>query len=53
MTCKRCGEHTPRLTLSQIHCPRCEQEVQTIIALDARRRAPRFSVGKSYDRYAR
>lgn len=26
MTCKRCGIHTPRLTLTQRYCPVCERE---------------------------
>jgi len=31
MTCLRCGEMTPRLTLSQIHCPRCQREVAALL----------------------
>jgi NMD protein affecting ribosome stability and mRNA decay len=31
MTCHRCGEHTPRLTLSQRYCPRCEREVAALL----------------------
>lgn len=42
MTCLRCGERTPRLTLTQVHCPRCEREIAAIVAADAKRRTPRF-----------
>lgn len=42
MTCTRCGDHTPRLTLSQRRCPPCERQVAAIIAADTRRREPRF-----------
>jgi hypothetical protein len=52
MTCKRCGETTPRLTLTQTHCPRCQREVEAIVAADTRRRMPRFSVAKSLDRWS-
>jgi len=31
MTCHRCGETTPRLTLKQIHCPRCDREVTALL----------------------
>jgi len=31
MKCLRCGEQTPRLTVHQIHCPRCAVEVATLI----------------------
>lgn len=27
MLCKRCGQHTPRLTLTQRYCPLCQREV--------------------------
>jgi hypothetical protein len=30
VTCHRCHESTPRLTLSQIHCPQCEREVEAL-----------------------
>lgn len=44
--CARCGMDTPRCTVDQRHCPQCAREVANIVSLDARRRAPRFSVGK-------
>lgn len=44
MQCARCGADTPRLTLTQRRCPPCEAQVQALIALDAKRRAPRFPV---------
>lgn len=31
MTCHRCNESTPRLTLSQVHCPRCDREVAVLL----------------------
>ena len=31
MTCHRCNETTPRLTLSQVHCPRCDREVAVLL----------------------
>lgn len=46
MTCKRCATDTPRLTLTQRYCPPCEREVTERVAADARRRTPRFSIGK-------
>lgn len=52
MNCKRCGQQTPRFTLTQRYCPVCEREVAGIVERDARRRAPRFSAPKSYDRFA-
>lgn len=40
--CHRCGEQTPRLSVAQVHCPRCAVEVAAIIEADTRRRTPRF-----------
>ena len=51
MTCKRCGEHTPRLSLNQTHCPRCAVEVANLIASDEKRRH-RFTFAKPLDRSA-
>ncbi len=45
MTCARCGEYTPRLTIAQRYCPQCAREVAAIIALDERRRT-RFRFAK-------
>jgi predicted amidophosphoribosyltransferase len=39
VTCLRCGQGTPRLTADQIHCPRCERELE---ALYAPQTAPRW-----------
>jgi hypothetical protein len=50
--CLRCNEPTPRLSLNQTHCPPCEREVARLIEADTRRRQPRFSVGKSLDRWS-
>lgn len=41
--CLRCGDRTPRLSVDQIHCPRCAAEVATLIVADERRRTPRFA----------
>lgn len=32
MTCLRCGTQTPRLTLTQRHCPPCGREVARLTA---------------------
>jgi uncharacterized protein with PIN domain len=42
MTCLRCGEHTPRLTLSQLHCPRCQREVAALVRLAVRGFVPEW-----------
>jgi rRNA maturation protein Nop10 len=42
MTCRRCGEHTPRLTLSQAHCPRCEREVAALLPHPAKGFVPEW-----------
>ena len=39
MTCRRCGEQTPRLTLTQRYCPRCEREMTRSVP-EWRRRLP-------------
>lgn len=31
MICLRCGQHTPRLSVDQIHCPRCAVEVAALV----------------------
>ena len=41
--CARCGQRVPRLTATQRRCPKCEGEVQAIVAADARRRTARFA----------
>lgn len=46
MICARCRERTTRTSIAQRYCPQCAREVTAIIALDARRRQPRFSVAK-------
>jgi hypothetical protein len=46
MTCRRCGDRIPRLTIDQIHCIRCAGEVANIISLDARRKVVRFPFAK-------
>jgi predicted DCC family thiol-disulfide oxidoreductase YuxK len=38
MICSRCGIDTPRLTLSQRHCPPCAAEVAALIKNDTERR---------------
>ena len=38
MTCHRCGEHTPRLTIRQTRCPRCQREVEQLVAKSSRPR---------------
>jgi len=45
MICSRCGEHTPRLTISQRHCPPCAREVADLIRRDTERRT-RFERAK-------
>ena len=50
MKCARCGIETPRLTVKQTRCPRCEAEVAAIIAADTARRQPRFPFGKDLGR---
>ena len=50
MKCARCGEETPRLTLTQRYCPPCGREVEAIIRSDTARRRDRFSVGKDLTR---
>lgn len=42
MTCRRCGAETPRLTLSQTHCPPCQRDVDRLVEQDEKRRTPRF-----------
>ena len=42
MKCARCGIETPRLTVKQTRCPRCEAEVAALIAADNARRMARF-----------
>lgn len=42
MTCTRCACQTPRLTLSQRHCPLCRREVERLMAADAKRHIVRF-----------
>lgn len=32
MKCARCGQDTPRLTLTQRYCPRCSEEVRVLTA---------------------
>jgi hypothetical protein len=42
--CSRCGQDTPRLTLTQRHCPPCKAQVKALIAADEKRRTPRWPV---------
>ena len=51
--CTRCGDTFEPGRPDDRRCPRCEQEVRALIAMDERRRAARFAVAKSYDRFAR
>ena len=46
MKCARCGESTPRLTLTPRRCPPCEAQVKALIAADTKRRAPRWPIPK-------
>lgn len=41
MKCRRCGEDTPRLTLTQRYCPPCSREVIAILADEAKRESRR------------
>lgn len=52
ISCKRCGREIAPLAVNQRHCPPCAVEWLRILAEDERRRAPRFSVGKSFDRWS-
>lgn len=42
MTCKRCGDITPRYSLSQRYCPQCADDVRMKYA--AKMAAPLFDV---------
>lgn len=46
LTCRRCGDRVPRLTVDQTHCVRCAGEVAKIIYLDERRKVVRFPHAK-------
>jgi hypothetical protein len=52
MNCHRCGTFTPRLTLSQRHCPPCARDVLRLIAEDERRRTPRFPIASDRTAWA-
>lgn len=43
MKCARCGQDTPRLTVTQRYCTPCGREVEAITKADERRRQPRFA----------
>lgn len=50
--CLRCGVESPRLTVDQVHCPKCAVEVAAVIVADERRRRPRFPFSKDMTGWA-
>lgn len=48
MKCARCGAETPRLTLAQTRDPKCQREVEALIAMDDRRRSRKVGAAKDF-----
>lgn len=53
MRCSRCGEDTPRLTLTQRYCQPCAREVAAILLAEAVRESRRrFTAKDMSERFA-